>query len=1238
MSFCHLHVHDEYSLLDGLGTAEQYCAKAKEKGFKYLAITNHGNHDGAIKFQKEAEKVDICPIFGVELYVVEDIAVKTKGEKRKHVVVYIKNETGWANLNKLLTVANLEGFYYRPRISPEVLLDNLEGLVISTACSSSFISEGWGQELLLKLYREIPEDVFLEIMPHRYADQIQMNSLCLELHDKYGIMMVATNDCHYVNAEDNYYHEILLAMQSKKKWTDKDRWRFSVDGLYLKSKEEMEEAFDAQGSVPKKAYIEAMENSLRIAQQCSDFKIEQLNTDLPAIARKPAGVTDEEFLRDLCYSGFEKRIINTHRSGKRSEYRKRMQEELSVIIGQGFSSYFLIVWELIDWCRSNDIMVGPGRGSSAGSLVCFLLGITSLDPIEHDLLFARFISPARIDLPDIDMDFEDIKRSDIWKHMKEVYGEHNVAAVSTFSSMKGRGALRDISRVFDVPLADVNAASSCIVVRSGGDFRSDFTIEDAFATFEDGRRFKTKYPGVTKAAIRMEGQVKGKGQHAAAICVSKESLHEGKRGFLSIGGKGDPVINWDKYDIEHVGLMKLDVLGLNALTILNCAKRLIKTNRGVDIDYEALGLDDERIFQEFTEGHTVGIFQFGSLGLRKVCKEIGIDNFKILTDTNALFRPGTLRSGMVTEYQQRKNGEKEWHHRHPFLASITGGTYGVLLYQEQVMRFMYDLGGLGWKTADTVRKVMSKSQGVEQFLKFKDLFVEGCKKKGTLDEKTAADIWDELSSFGSYGFNKSHAAVYSLIAYWEMFCKVYYPIEFLCASLTYGSDDKKEVLVEEAIRMNIDVRPPKIGVSDAKAWIEKDDVLYSPFIEIKGVGEKLAATMAALSVKKMVKRTAGGFFSIETGANDRISGILQDIGAYKDIPITEEEAINIDRYFDFNLCRDPLRKFKGIIELISESIKFDCVKDIDFGVLVKDNRFYFGQMTQTRFGYRGKIDTLEKKLGASGMVDNLGGVYGNFKDNTDFCMLVFDGNVYARKKDAVEHSSEDFLIAKANHPNRTTSILCNDAWFSEDLLKGNFDGLGLSLIKKTAAKNFDLKSSSGCDKCDLRAECHAPVLPSKGYYNLMVIGEAPGKEEDREGRGFVGKSGDMVWDTLGKHGISRYDVCTNNVCKCWPSLSRTPSKKQIKTCSVYLDREIRAVSPVLILAFGNSCMQFFKNQEKGIMELNGTTEWSEEYGVWICWCIHPASVLYHRENMGLFNEGMENFVNKISVFGGVPII
>lgn len=757
---------------------------------------------------------------------------------------------------------------------------------------------------------------------------------------------------------------------------------------------------------------------------------------------------------------------------------------------------------------------------------------------------------------------------------------------------------------------------------------SDFTIADAFETFEDGRKFKKKYPVVTETAIKLEGLVRGKGQHAAAICISKDDLRNGERGVLVGGNKGELIVNWDKYDIEHVGLMKMDILGLSALTVLNETKKLVKENHRVDIEYDNLSLLDKKVYEEFTAGNNVGIFQFGSLGLRKICREIIIDDFNILTHTNALFRPGTLRSGMVTEYIARKKGEKRWEHKHEFMEKITGDTLGIILYQEQVMKFMYDLGGLGWKTADTVRKVMSKSQGVEQFMKFKEMFADGCVEKKTLDRDTAEKLWDELASFGSYGFNKSHAVEYTLLAYWQMYCKLYYPAEFICASLTYGSDDKKEELVEEAIRLKIEVRPPKIGISKSSEWIIRNGILYCPFLEIKGIGEKTADKL----LEMFSNQNSEGFFKGKK-ISEKFSRILNEVAAWEDRAVTQEESENISKYFEFSFNRDPYKKYRKVIERISECIFMEKVRDIDFSVIDKENSFYFGLMTEIKFGYRGKIDTLEKKLGISGSADNLGGVYGNFKDDSDFCMLVFSSDIYNRKKDLVEHSSGEFLIAKANRPSRVTSIQCRDAWFGEEIYSCNLDGLELSLIKNKRFKIDEKYSLDKCEDCELRSQCKSPVYPSRGLKNIMVVGEAPGKQEDSEGIGFCGASGKYVWNMLGDYGLDRDLFHTTNVVKCFPSQSKTPNKKQIKSCSKWIDEEIKYVNPVVILAFGNTCMEYFKGEEKGIMDMSGRTEWSNKYNAWICYCIHPASVLYHKENETLFKLGIDNFVRCINTLG-----
>lgn len=1215
MSFTHLHVHNEYSLLDGLGTAKQYAEKAKQLGQKYLALTNHGNVDGCIRFQNACVEAGIVPIHGCEGYIVNDPSKKEKGEIRRHILLLVKDEIGWQNLLKLLTLANDEGFYYRPRFSPKQLLDNCKGLVVMTACASSFIKEGWGIDLFLELKNKT--DVFLEVMPLKLKEQIELNKLCLRINKNFGIPIVATNDCHYVNKEDTKAQEVLLAIQSKKKWKDPNRWKFTVDDLYLKTKKEMLLSFKEQGFFDSYTIRTAIDNTQLVVDLCKNFSIKKIEVDLPFVP----GLTgkDEIDLKNICEKGFKKKVID-----KKLDidlYKKRVNEELEIILKQGFARYFLIVWELINWCKNNDIMVGPGRGSSGGSLVCYLLNITEVDPIKHKLIFARFISPARIDLPDIDMDFEDIKRIKIRKHLEELYGEDCVAGVSTFGTMKGRAALRDVARVFDVPIMDVNKASKSIVVRSGGDFRSSFTIDDAFNTFEDGKIFKKKYPEVTEISIRLEGQVRNKGQHAAAIVLSKESLKNGKRTNLVFGKDKALITNWDKKDIEHVGLMKLDALGLNSLTVLHEAKKMIKDRHNVDIIFEELPIDDEKVFKEFSEGNNIGCFQVCSLGLRRFCRQLGVENFDMLVHATSLYRPGTLRSGMTTEFVKRKRNEIEWQTVHPIIDKLTKDTFGIILYQEQVMLFMYELGGLGWKTADTVRKVISKSQGVDQFNKFREEFSNGCVKKKTLDKETAEKLWDELSSFGSYGFNLSHAVEYSYITYWDMWTKIYYPVEFICAKLTFiTQDDKKDEIVEEAIRLGLDVRPPKIGLSNAFKWVIKDNIIYCPFIEIKGLGDKTASYAEQYNDK--------GFFIGEgkEKLNKKFLNILKDIGAFEDRIFDDDEYERISKYFKFSFCRDKMRKYKKIIDKIKPFLEFREIGDIDFNKIDKDYYHYFGLMTEIKFGYRSAIKQLDKRKieNTMGMSDNLGGVYGNFDDGTDFCMLVYSSKIYSKKKNQIEHCSGEYMIAKGNIPSRAGSIQCDDVWFMNDILKGELDGLNLNMAKK--GKSFLNKEILDCKDCELFKECKKPTAPSIGKYNIFIINEVP----------IFGNAENLLFEYIEKKSFNRRDFHITSVCKCWPSKSRIPNKRQINKCSKWLDEELKKIKPYVVLALGNTSLKFFTDQDSGIMDKteNTPTEWCDKYGCWICWCINPSSVSYSPENRKLFNKGINNFIDKVNILGG----
>lgn len=1221
MAFVHLHVHDEYSLLDGFGSPEAYAEKAKSLGMPALAITNHGSVDSLIKFQKACQKQGIKPIHGAELYMVEDISKKEKKEKRSHITVLVKNKAGWNNLLKMITISHSEGYYKRPRISPEIFFKHREGLIVLTACASSFIRTDWGKEFCKRMVElEGADSLFFEIMPHKYEEQEKVNSLAIELAGKLGCKIVATNDCHYIEESDSKVQEVLLAIQRKARWTDKDRWKFEIDGLYLKTAKEMAQAFQEQGQIQKSKYLEAICNTQFVADLCV-FEIEQQQVILPDV---PGVIgTDRDFLKELCEEEFQKRFKG---HPEETVYRDRLTEELSQIERQGFERYFLVIWEMVRWCRENDIMVGPGRGSAGGSLVCYLLNITRVDPVKYKLVFARFISPARIDLPDVDMDFEDIKRDKIRAHLEDIYGKNNVAGVSTFMNLKGKGALRDVSRVFNVPLSDVNKGAGSIVTRSGGDARAEYSIMDSFETFEDGIYFKNKYPEVAQIASRIEGSVKGKGMHACATVISADDLHTGERASICYGKDGVAMVNWDKYDIEHVGLMKMDILGLNALTVLNEARKEVERVYGVNIDFDSIPMDDKKCFEEFSKGNNTGCFQVGSLGLKRYCQQLGVDDFDMLVHATSLYRPGTLRSGMATEFIARKKGEVVWESQHPAIAELTKDTYGIILYQEQVMKFTNELAGLGWRTADVIRKVISKSQGADEFQKFQDMFADGCVNKGTLDRETAKRLWQELSNFGSYGFNLSHAVEYSVITYWQMWFKVNYPEQFLCASLTHGTDEKKEELVEEAVRLGLEVRPPKIGKSHSHNWVSSDRILYTPFIEIKGFGDA-TAKKAAGELKKAKRQTAKiSFFDItenktakaELGLGDKLSELLSKIYCFDDSPVTEEQAEEIKQHFQFSFSRDKARKVKPIIKRIG--LKFRDIKSINFNQEDRQFNFYFGYMTETKFGYKQAITKGDGKRKAD-TVDNLGSVYGNFKDETDFCMMIFGGDIYSRKKNLVEHSVDKFLISKANVPRKTGSIHCADAWFEEELFSGELKGMGLKLAEKRCFRNKEILDCSACDLC----KTGAPTLPRVGRYNALLVLEQPIDSAQES----------LIEKILSKNGLSLRDFGVTSIVKCKQTAKIKYGSKEVKKCKKWLEEEFEKIDPFLVLTFGSLGLKEFAGEETGIMERSGQFEWNTEYNCWVGYSVSPLSALFHKENLPLLEEALKNFCDRFKDIGGI---
>ncbi|MFW9871911.1 MAG: DNA polymerase III subunit alpha [Candidatus Thorarchaeota archaeon] len=1199
MDFIHLHNHSDYSYLDGLGKIKEYVAKAKELGFQSFALTDHGNIDGTLKFYKECKKNNIKPILGAELYIVKDVNIRDRKEERGHITLLVKNETGWINLKKLVTYSNIYGFYYRPRIDIETLLKYKDGLIIMTACIGSFINFDWGMDLLKSLDKE---NLYIELMPHNFKEQREYNSKCLELL-KEGYKPIATNDCHYVEKHHSKSQEVLLAIQTKQTWNDPNRLKFSGNEFYLKTRREMIRSFEEQGTIDRDIYLKAIENTLEVNNECN-LVLEKKEINLPKI--NLCYDNEDKFLYELIMVGLKEK---EHLFENKEIYHKRIEHEFELIVKNNFVRYFLIVWELVNWCKENNILNGPGRGSASGSLICYLLGITKVDPIKYNLVFTRFISPDRIDLPDIDIDFEDVKRPLIKKHLEELYGENNVAGICTHSTMKGKSALRDVSRVFDIPLIDVNKICSVIEAKLDGEDGSGETIKEATDNFVEAIEFKKKYPEVVEIAINLEGTLRQRGVHAAAVVVSNDDLSQGDSCAFVLDREKEATINWDKEDIEYVGLMKLDILGLKMLSVFNFCLELIEKNTGEIIDLNEIPLDEKICYQEFTKGNAIGCFQLGSQGLRKFCQQVKIDYFDNLMSATSLYRPGPLRSGMADQYIQRKNGEIPVPVQHPIINEITKETYGIVLYQEQLMMLTHKLAGIEWKEVEKIRKLMAKSKGKNALREYEDKFALGCVANNTISETQARDLWGVLETFGGYGFNKAHACAYSIITYWGMWLKINYPIEYICALLTYGSDnkDKRNEYILEAFRLGVDIRPPKIGISEPKTWKIFDGRLYAPFIEIFGIGP--------VTADKFKKHSEKGFLD-EEKISQKFIDILKKINAYEDAPVTDDDAEKYSGLLSFSLIKNKLRKHKNLQIYLENNLRLSKISDVNLMNIDTKDKYYFGEVVEL---------TLTTKNGKDGQYTV---VSINFKDNSGISSINIDSKFYKEYKEEVERCEGTVILIKASCPRKAGSLFATEIWFFDDLMSCNYrNNYDINILNSRRFKNKELLD---CEDCDLRQECVAPVLPSTGMNSIMIIGEAPGMQEDINKEGFVGDSGKLVWNTLREFGWQRKDFQVSNIVKCYPSRTKTPSKKHIKACSKWLEEELEVVKPGIILAFGNTTIKFFTEEESGIMKKSGTTEWCEKYGCYICWCIHPSAVLRNESNKQLFLEGVSNFCNKLN--------
>ncbi|NPA93974.1 MAG: DNA polymerase III subunit alpha [Thermodesulfobacteria bacterium] len=832
-SFTHLHLHTEFSLLDGAIRLKDLFPRAKEYGYDSVAITDHGNMYGVLKFYQGAQKAGIKPIIGCEVYVApgsrHDRSAKSQSEAAYHLVLLAMNQTGYKNLMKLVTLANFEGFYYKPRVDKEILQQFNEGLIALSACLHGEVSHALllGNEkkaqALAETYASIFKDRFyLELQENSIPEQTNVNQGLVELSRKLGIPLVATNDCHYLNREDADAHDVLLCIQTGKTVNDSKRMKFSTDTLFFTPPEEMEKRFQW--------CPEALAATKEIAERCN-VEIETGKHHFPLFQIDPGTTYEEEFERQA-RKGFEKRKKQLDLGPEELKvYESRLEEELEIIKDKGFASYFLIVADFINWAKDHGIPVGPGRGSAAGSLVAYSMGITDIDPVRYGLFFERFLNVERVSLPDIDVDFCMAKRDEVIRYVTEKYGgEDFVAQIITFGQMKAKAVIRDVGRGLGMTYQDVDKIAKLVPDKL------NISLEEAIKLEPKLKELSQKDEQIKRlltVARALEGLPRHSSTHAAGVVISDKPMVE----YLPLtkGQEGETVTQFDMKDVEKVGLIKFDFLGLKTLTVLDTAVKLVKKHYGEDIDLSSIPLDDPKTFELLQKGDTTGVFQLESSGMKNLIRQLKPTTFTDLIALVALYRPGPLESGMVSDFVKRKHGQVEVKYLLPQLEPILKETYGVIVYQEQVMKIAQELAGYSLGEGDLLRRAMGKK--IPEVMEAqKDRFMKGALEKG-IDKEKAETIFDLMAKFAGYGFNKSHSAAYALISYQTAWLKAHYRIPYMTSLLSneLGNTDGVVKFLAECRSSSIEVLPPDINKSEEDFSIEDEKIRFG-LAAVKNVG------------------------------------------------------------------------------------------------------------------------------------------------------------------------------------------------------------------------------------------------------------------------------------------------------------------------------------------------------------------------------------------------------------------
>lgn len=855
--FVHLHVHTNYSLLDGACEIDKLARRLSELGMKSCAITDHGVMYGVIDFYKTMHSYGIKPIIGAEVYMAErSMQDKEPGidEEQYHLVLLAKDNQGYKNLMKLVSIGFTEGFYYKPRVDMSAIAEYSEGLIALSACLAGKIPS-----LLLKgNYEEAKKialqfksifgqgNFFLEVQDHGILEQRKIINDLIHLSQDTGVHLVATNDVHYIQKDDALAQDALLCIQTGKTLEDENRMKFESSEFYLKSPEEMARLF---------SYIpEAIENTVQIAQRCN-VTLDFGNLHLPSF-QVPDEFTQDKYLEQLCFKGARERFPEIT-----CEIKERLEYELDTINKMGYSSYFLIVWDFINYARQNGIMVGPGRGSAAGSLVAYCLYITNIDPLKYNLLFERFLNPERVSMPDIDVDFCYERRQEVIEYVVKKYGEDRVAQIVTFGTMAARAAIRDVGRVMGYPYGEVDKIAKMVPAELG------ITIENALTLNPELRKLYDENERVKRLidiAKDLEGFPRHASTHAAGVVISKDPIVE----HVPLHKLGDSNIatQYTMTALEELGLLKMDFLGLRTLTVIRDALNIIRRTQKKDINLDKLPLNDKKVYEMLSQGNTAGVFQLESTGMKNLLTELKPETFQDVVAIIGLYRPGPLGSGAAEDFIKSKNGLKPIKYLHPKLEHILSETYGIILYQEQAMKIAQELAGFSLAQADILRKAMGKKKQ-DVMAAQRESFINGCIQNG-IDNTTAGKIFDEISYFAGYGFNKAHTAAYAVIAYQTAYLKVHFPVEYMAALLTSVIDntDKVAYYINECRHIGIEVLPPDINESYEAFTVVSDKIRFG-LTAVKNVGQNVAKAII------QARKSKGKFTSL-TDFIEKVSGDL----------------------------------------------------------------------------------------------------------------------------------------------------------------------------------------------------------------------------------------------------------------------------------------------------------------------------------------------------------------------------